>query len=88
MGTAATTGLLYQPRMMGEGDCEEIGRIKICRGTEVLGENLPQRHFVHHNSQMTRPDVLLNLKYLICFELSLSFANNPFKYKILSVAYL
>jgi hypothetical protein len=25
LGTAATTGLLYQPRMIGDGDCVEIG---------------------------------------------------------------
>jgi hypothetical protein len=25
--TAATAGLLYQPRMIGEGDCGEIGGI-------------------------------------------------------------
>jgi hypothetical protein len=45
LGTATTTGLLYQPRMMGEGDSGEIGGMKIGRGAEVLGENLPQRQF-------------------------------------------
>jgi hypothetical protein len=33
LGTAATTGLLYQPRMIGDGDCGEIGGMKIGRGS-------------------------------------------------------
>jgi hypothetical protein len=32
LGTAATTGLLYKPRMRGEGDCGEIGGMKIVQG--------------------------------------------------------
>jgi hypothetical protein len=34
LGTAATTGLLYQPRMIGDGDCGEIGGMKICKGNQ------------------------------------------------------
>jgi hypothetical protein len=45
--------------MIDEGDCGAIGEIKIGRGTEVLGENLPQRHFAHHKSHMTRPGLEL-----------------------------
>jgi hypothetical protein len=32
LGTAASTGLLYQLRMIGEGDCGEIGGMKIGKG--------------------------------------------------------
>jgi hypothetical protein len=33
--------------MIDDGDCGEIGGMKIGKGTEVLGENLPQHHIVH-----------------------------------------
>jgi hypothetical protein len=38
--------------MIDEGDC---GAVVGMKETEVLGENLPQRHFVHNKSHMTRP---------------------------------
>jgi hypothetical protein len=46
MGTATISGLMYRPQMTEEGDCEAIGGMRLARETEVLGENLPQRHFV------------------------------------------
>jgi hypothetical protein len=41
LGTAATTGLLYQPRMIGDGDCEEIGGMKIGRGNRSTRRRKP-----------------------------------------------
>jgi hypothetical protein len=38
--------------MIDDVDCGAIGELKTDRETEVLGENLPQRHVVHH---MARP---------------------------------
>jgi hypothetical protein len=54
LGTSATAGLLYLPRvtvMM----MENLVEWRLAGKTEVLGENLSQRHFVHHRSDLPDP---------------------------------
>jgi hypothetical protein len=34
---------------------EKLVEWRLAGGIEALGENMPQRHFVHHKSHMTRP---------------------------------
>jgi hypothetical protein len=48
--SVATTGLLYQPRMMMRVE-QSVERLAV--ETEVLGENLPQCRIIHHKSHMS-----------------------------------
>jgi hypothetical protein len=56
IGTAATPGLLIQPRVIVKMIVEKQMECRLAGETEVLGENLPQRHFCpSQKSHMTRP---------------------------------
>jgi hypothetical protein len=45
IGTAATPGLLCQPRVIVKIIVEKQMKCRLAGETEVLGENLSQRHF-------------------------------------------
>jgi hypothetical protein len=45
IGTAATPGLLCQPRVIMKMIVEKQMECRLAGESEVLGENLPQRHF-------------------------------------------
>jgi hypothetical protein len=45
IGTAATPGLLCQPRVIMKMIVESMMERRLAGETEVLGENLSQRHF-------------------------------------------
>jgi hypothetical protein len=45
IGTAATPGLLCQPRVRVKVIVEKQMECRLAGETEVFGENLPQRHF-------------------------------------------
>jgi hypothetical protein len=59
IGTAAIPGLLYQPRVIVKMIVEKQMECRLAGGTEVLGENLLQRHFCPLQNP-TWPDPGLN----------------------------
>jgi hypothetical protein len=57
--TAATPGLLCQPRVIVKKIVKKQMECRLAGETEVLGENLPQRHFCPSQNP-ARPDPDLN----------------------------
>jgi hypothetical protein len=59
IGTAATHDLLCQPRVIVKMIVEKQMECRFAGETEVLGENLPQRHFCPSQNPKS-PDLGLN----------------------------
>jgi hypothetical protein len=59
IGTAATPGLLCQRRVIVKMIVEKQMECRLAEETEILGENLPQRHFCPSQNP-TWPDPGLN----------------------------
>jgi hypothetical protein len=59
IGTAASPGLLCQPRVIVKMIVEKQMECRLAGETEVLGENLPQRHFCQSQNP-TWPEPGLN----------------------------
>jgi hypothetical protein len=61
VGRTPWTGdqLVARPLLTAPGDCEdgEVGGMNgfLAWKTDILGKNLPQRHFVHHKSHLPDP---------------------------------
>jgi hypothetical protein len=62
IGTATTPGLLCQPRVIVKIIVEKQMESRLAGKTEVLGENLPQRHFFSLQNP-TLPDPGKQLSY-------------------------
>jgi hypothetical protein len=54
-GTVATLAYCTNPDDRWGWFLEQLVEWKLVGKTEVLGENLPQRHFVHHKIPHNRP---------------------------------
>jgi hypothetical protein len=71
LDTSATNWLIL-PAWMIDDECGAVVGERTGRETELLGENLYQRHFVHHKSHMTRcgiepgPSILITLSINTC----------------------
>jgi hypothetical protein len=55
IGTAATPGLLCQPRVIMKMIVESMLECRLSGETEVLGENLPQRYFCPSQNPTSPP---------------------------------